>query len=391
MTAAELSEVLFSPVTVVLYGLAMAAYLYAMAFTRVDRADGDAAVAGVRGQRIATALAIAGLTTHLGHLVARSVASGGRVPWGNMFEYSSVMAFGVVLAGVVVFQWRLKRPEVVGFLILGGLLTMGAAALVWSEPGPLVAILQSHWLKIHVFAIMAAATIFTVAFIFNGLFLLRDTAERRVVRAQEDRPAVAGGAYDRPMTDVADPVTTAVEGRRNPDDLDAGDHGRMHGDALRAAISPLWLFIGTWVGTATIAWTFWYAGDVNRFFTVNTSVALAALVAWRFVHRLPSATTLDSLTYRTISFGFPVWTFAVLAGAIWAEQSWGRYWGWDPKETSAFLTWIGYAAYLHARATRGMRGRGAAWIGIGAFWILMFTYFTVNLVVTGLHSYAGLQ
>jgi cytochrome c-type biogenesis protein CcsB len=105
---------------------------------------------------------------------------------------------------------------------------------------------------------------------------------------------------------------------------------------------------------------------------------------------LPSASTLDSLAYRTIAFGFPVWTFAVITGAIWAEQSWGRYWGWDPKETSAFFTWVAYAAYLHARATRGVRGRGASWFGIGAFAVLMFTYFVVNLLVVGLHSYAGL-
>ena len=98
--------------------------------------------------------------------------------------------------------------------------------------------------------------------------------------------------------------------------------------------------------------------------------------------------TLDAYAYRTVAFGFPVWTFAVIMGAIWAEQSWGRYWGWDPKETSAFLTWVAYAGYLHARATRGMKGRNAGWLGILAFAVLMFTYFAVNLVVVGLHSYA---
>jgi ABC-type transport system involved in cytochrome c biogenesis permease subunit len=80
----------------------------------------------------------------------------------------------------------------------------------------------------------------------------------------------------------------------------------------------------------------------------------------------------------------------VIAGAMWAEQSWGRFWGWDPKETASFLTWVAYAAYLHARATRGTRGRGAAWIGLFSFAVLMFTYYAVNLVFVGLHSYAGL-
>ena len=78
----------------------------------------------------------------------------------------------------------------------------------------------------------------------------------------------------------------------------------------------------------------------------------------------------------------------ILSGAVWAEQSWGRYWGWDPKETSAFLTWVAYAAYLHARATRGVRGRNAAYVLLGAYAILLFTFYVVNLVVVGLHSYA---
>ena len=100
--------------------------------------------------------------------------------------------------------------------------------------------------------------------------------------------------------------------------------------------------------------------------------------------------TLDGLAHRTIAFGFLMWTVGTIAGAMWAEQSWGRFWGWDPKETGAFLTWIAYAAYLHARATSGMKGRKAAWIGVGAFVVLMGTYLIANYVIVGLHSYAGL-
>ncbi|MGH3197156.1 MAG: c-type cytochrome biogenesis protein CcsB, partial [Streptosporangiaceae bacterium] len=80
------------------------------------------------------------------------------------------------------------------------------------------------------------------------------------------------------------------------------------------------------------------------------------------IGRLPSIEQLDRLTYRTIVFGFPVWTFGVIAGAIWADQAWGRYWGWDPVETWAFITWVLYAAFLHARATAGWRGRRAHYI-----------------------------
>jgi cytochrome c-type biogenesis protein CcsB len=105
---------------------------------------------------------------------------------------------------------------------------------------------------------------------------------------------------------------------------------------------------------------------------------------------LPRPLVLDRLSYRTILFAFPVWTFGIMAGAIWADQAWGRYWGWDPKETWSFITWVVYAGFLHARATAGWRGRKAAYIQLAAFSCLIFNLIGINLWVTGLHSYAGL-
>jgi len=105
---------------------------------------------------------------------------------------------------------------------------------------------------------------------------------------------------------------------------------------------------------------------------------------------LPSPAILDRLSYRTILFAFPVWTFGIMAGAIWADSAWGRYWGWDPKETWSFITWVVYAGFLHARATAGWRGRKAAYIHLVGFGCLMFNLVGVNLWITGLHSYAGL-
>ncbi len=105
---------------------------------------------------------------------------------------------------------------------------------------------------------------------------------------------------------------------------------------------------------------------------------------------LPSAVVLDRLSYRSILFAFPVWTFGVMAGAIWADHAWGRYWGWDPKETWSFITWVVYAMFLHARATAGWRGRRAAMDTAGGFGCLMFNVIGVNLWITGLHSYAGI-
>jgi cytochrome c-type biogenesis protein CcsB len=108
-----------------------------------------------------------------------------------------------------------------------------------------------------------------------------------------------------------------------------------------------------------------------------------------FMSRLPSAAALDRAAYRMHAFAFPVWTFAVIAGAIWAENAWGRYWGWDPKETWAFITWLVYACYLHARATAGWRGRKAAYIALVGYGTFLFNYLVVNIFLVGFHSYAG--
>jgi ABC-type transport system involved in cytochrome c biogenesis permease subunit len=107
------------------------------------------------------------------------------------------------------------------------------------------------------------------------------------------------------------------------------------------------------------------------------------------VQRLPDAQMLDRIAYRATIFGFPVFGFGVIFGAIWAEEAWGRYWGWDPKETVAFIAWVVYAAYLHARSTAGWRDRKAAWINVVGFVAMVFNLFFINLVTTGLHSYAG--
>lgn len=109
-----------------------------------------------------------------------------------------------------------------------------------------------------------------------------------------------------------------------------------------------------------------------------------------WMQKLPSLASLDNFSYRLIALVFPLWTFSVIAGAIWAEAAWGRYWGWDPKETWAFITWVAYAAYLHARVTIGWRGRKAAWLCLLAGSTFLFNYVYINVWGTGKHTYSGL-
>ncbi|WP_019632326.1 c-type cytochrome biogenesis protein CcsB [Actinomadura atramentaria] len=107
-----------------------------------------------------------------------------------------------------------------------------------------------------------------------------------------------------------------------------------------------------------------------------------------FWSHVPSTEDLDRLALRVTTFAFPVWTAAIIMGAIWADDAWGSYWSWDPKEIWSFVTWIIYAAYLHARATAGWKGRKAAILSLIAFAALLFNFFGVNYMFSGMHSYA---
>ena len=103
----------------------------------------------------------------------------------------------------------------------------------------------------------------------------------------------------------------------------------------------------------------------------------------------PSARVLDDINYRAIMIGFPLLTLGIITGAAWANYAWGTYWSWDPKETWSLIVWFIYAAFLHARFTRGWVGRRAAWLSIIGFAATIFCYLGVNLVLSGLHSYGG--
>jgi ABC-type transport system involved in cytochrome c biogenesis permease subunit len=404
---AALSRVLYSPTTLALYLGAAFVYLYALTTTVGRRAERER---GRRAQRVGGVLAVLGVGTHLAHEVVRGLAQE-RFPLGNMFEVTSLMALVGVAGGLAYLQFVRKRPELNGFVLLGGALLLAMALLMYAEPGPLQPILDTWWRHFHVSLLVGAMGIFAAGFVFNGLYLLRDTAERSVAAARTatTRGSTVGAAYvgDLETGDVAGASTDADgEGASDarqpvgPDGEDPDDeleraHAAAYRTALRAGVPAVKLAVGVFLGTSVVSWVWLVEADtlaagMSRFLTVNLVMVAAALIARWFVPFLPSTATLDGLAHRTIAFAFVMWTVGVIAGAMWAEQSWGRFWGWDPKETGSFLTWVAYAGYLHARATHGVRGRKAAWIGVGAFVVLMATYLVANYVIVGLHSYAEL-
>jgi cytochrome c-type biogenesis protein CcsB len=163
---------------------------------------------------------------------------------------------------------------------------------------------------------------------------------------------------------------------------------------LVAALRSSWLAVH--VTTAILGFgIFFVSGIASVLYLVRaryeSRIADGGAPQAGILSRLPDAAALDRVAHRTAVFGFPIWTFAVIAGAIWAESAWGRFWGWDPKETWAFIAWVVYAAYLHARTTAGWRGRPAAWVNVVGLAVMIFNLLYVNMVSTGLHSYGGVN
>ena len=242
--------------------------------------------------RIATAMMGLGFLLLFAGVIARGL-SAGRVPWGNMYEFSITGA--LAFSGAYLAALRKYDLRWLGLLVsIAVLLTLGTAVTVLYVPSaPLVPALKSTWLVIHVSAAIISGGVFLLANAIAAAYLYLDSMESK--------------------------------GERTP-----------------------------------------------------------------WAKRLPTLEYLDQLSYRLVAFVFPLWTFAVIAGAIWAESAWGRYWGWDPKETWAFITWVAYAAYLHARVTVGWRGRRAAWLCLFAGSTFLFNYVYVNVWGTGKHTYSGL-
>jgi cytochrome c-type biogenesis protein CcsB len=163
-------------------------------------------------------------------------------------------------------------------------------------------------------------------------------------------------------------------------------------DGVQPALQSYWLLIH--VSVATIAagiLTVAFAASVLQLLKDSRESGSPAVQPrfFRFLDALPTPRELESLAFRLNAVGFVLWTFTLIAGAIWAEHAWGRYWGWDPKEVWTFVVWIVYASYLHARTTRGWTGRRAAYFVLVGYACVLFNFTGVNLLFTGKHAYSG--
>ncbi|HRA50399.1 c-type cytochrome biogenesis protein CcsB, partial [Actinotalea sp.] len=164
-------------------------------------------------------------------------------------------------------------------------------------------------------------------------------------------------------------------------------------DAVEPALQSYWLVIHVSIATiATGLFTVAVAASVLQLLKDSWENASPRMLSprWQVLGTLPSVRSLEALSFRVNAVGFVLWTFTVMAGAVWAEHAWGRYWGWDPKEVWSFVVWVVYAAYLHARTTRGWSGRRAAWFVLVGYATVIFNFTGVNLLFNGKHAYSGL-
>jgi cytochrome c-type biogenesis protein CcsB len=312
-----------APASLVLFGVAVGAYCLALVafalyvpFRR--RVLGDAGLA----------LVLIGWPIHAASIFTRALEAG-HWPLGNMYEYSTGIAFIMVTVCVVLMvRARMRLIGLPAMIVAVALL--GVAYMLYVPPGQLIPALHSYWLTIHVTSMASSSGILSFSFFFGMAYLARRWADGRVL-AVATVPATAGIGSDGAAT------------------LTVGGGSTGLGGFGSGAVSG-------------------FAAKLRRI--------------------LPSAPALDTWSYRFVMIGFPIWTFGVICGAIWGEQAWSRYWGWDPKETFAFITWVIFAIYLHARVTYGWKEKRAAVITAFGFAAILFTLYAVNLWIAGLHSYA---
>jgi cytochrome c-type biogenesis protein CcsB len=131
------------------------------------------------------------------------------------------------------------------------------------------------------------------------------------------------------------------------------------------------------------------AGAAGGLAGLGLGQAVNKAVRGAWMEHIPQLATLDELNYRSVALGFPLLTLGVILGAFWGHVAWGRYWAWDPKETWAFISWLVYGFFLHFRIAKGWQGRKLAWIGLAGFVCIIFTYWGVNFLLSGLHAYAA--
>ncbi|QGQ96921.1 c-type cytochrome biogenesis protein CcsB [Paenibacillus psychroresistens] len=348
--------------------------------------------------------------------------SGGHIPTANMFEFMTFLAMMIMTAFVIIFL--IYRSLVIGvFALPVGVIILSYALVFPHEVQPLIPALQSYWLKIHVTTAATGEAFFAVGFAGGLMYLLRTinfkSKERKDVKEQRSLEFVlfvllmiVGFAASIFIFLAADYKATFTKDIVTKDK--AGTEVTMS-QPVEYVLPPIFKPSGATLVTMKpflgikkplLEAPSWMKG-ANSGKKLNTVVwsIISGLILYgllRLIARKPLGAAispilndmdpedLDEISYRAIAIGYPIFTLGALIFAmIWAAEAWGRFWGWDPKEVWALITWLYYAFYLHLRLSKGWQGKKSAWLAVIGFTIVMFTLIGVNLVIAGLHSYSG--
>lgn len=353
--------------------------------------------------KIGIVITIVGFIAQIVYFVTRWLASG-HAPVSNMFEF--VTFFGMTMVLGFVILWFIYKVNVLGLFALPiAMLVIAYASMFPRDIAPLVPSLQSHWLYIHVTTVSLGNGILAISFVAGLIYLIRqlDQSSLNLRNFMLDMVLLSlfiliGFSL---ITTIFSISGYSAEFEYIGDDktLTTTYHlpavaGPPDGKLLTEDVMKPWFETPTWFHGADSARKF------NTFiWSVVTGLVLYGLTLAIFRKRVGAILKpwmqrvkpdlLDEVSYRAVAIGFPVFTLGgLIFAAIWAQIAWDRFWGWDPKEVWALITFFFYAAFLHLRLSRGWHGEKSAWLAVIGFAIIMFNLIAVNLILAGLHSYA---
>ncbi|MFS8610353.1 MAG: cytochrome c biogenesis protein CcsA [Planifilum fulgidum] len=390
--------------TFVAYGLASIAFVVAVV-GRKRRSGEENHVR--RWGRAGIVLTIAGAAVQVMFIISRFLM-GGRSIAASMFEFTAFLAFALVLAFILIY-YLYRTPALGAFVLPLAVVLLAYASVFPKEVRPLIPALQSYWLHIHVTLAALGEGAFAVGFIAGLIYLIRVVGTRRQsahARFLELTLVLvvlfvgyilvsflfAGLGYEAAIQHTVNGETILQEYSLPPLIGPAGGEV-VKMDPFLGLDRPLfeapsWLKGEKAASKAnTIFWSI-----IAGLILYGLFRALARKRICESLHPLVKnldPELVDEIAYRAIAIGFPIFTLGgLIFASIWAHYAWGRFWGWDPKEVWALITWLFYSAYLHLRLSRGWLGLKSSWMAVGGFVILMFNLIAINLVFAGLHSYA---
>ncbi|MCP1123135.1 c-type cytochrome biogenesis protein CcsB [Bacillus sp. 3103sda1] len=355
---------------------------------------------GRKWANIGISITILGFAAQSVYFVTRWIASG-HAPVSNFFEFGTF--FGMMMVGAFIIMYFIYKTSILGLFALPvAILLIAYASMFPREITPLIPSLKSYWLQIHVTTAAAGQAILAISFIAGVIYLLKNVDQSKKSKQTFWLEAVIFSLVCVIGFIAATTAFSSVKYEAKFQWIDKNEQQAEMVYNLPALVGP---HEGKLVTTDklepvietpaiinakklnTVIWSIFIGTGLYILLRLILRKRVAAAI--QPVVQKVDSDLLDEIGYRSVAIGFPVFTLGALIFAmIWAQIAWTRFWGWDPKEVWALITWLFYAAFLHLRLSKGWHGEKSAWLAVIGFAIIMFNFVVVNLVIAGLHSYA---